>query len=198
MSNTILLVLVAILGILTYASAVYQMIAGTYSPSFFTRGVWLLLGINSFVGVLLGEGTQASVILAATLLIGNAAVFAVSYKKGSRDLGPVEKMSLVLLIIAMLIWVLFDAPFITLVVSLVAHFIGGVPTIWRTIKKPENEQAFHWYFFFAASILTILASNDKAIIAILFPIYFAAFDGVIIVLANRNRIFNSRPRKHKI
>lgn len=183
-----LFVLIVVLGIATYASAVYQMLFGKYAPSFFTRGVWLLLGINSFIGVLFGGGTRASVILAATLLFGNAAVFLVSYKKGSRDFGPVEKLSFALLIGAILIWLFFNAPFVTLVVSLVAHFIGGVPTIWRTIKKPESEQALHWYFFFTACILSIIASPSKAITAILFPVYFAVFDGLIIALSNRKRV----------
>lgn len=188
--ENIYFVLIAMLGVATYGSAVYQILYGTYSPSFFSRGVWLLLGINSFVGVLFGNGTQASVILAATLLVGNLAVFLVSYKKGSRKFGTVEKLSLVLLIIALLIWIFFKAPFVTLVISLAAHFIGGIPTIWRAAKKPESEQAVHWYFFFTACIVSIIASPEKSISAILFPVYFAFFDGIIILLANRKRIVN--------
>ena len=189
-AENIVFVIIALLGITTYASAVWQMIIGQYSPSFFTRGVWLLLGINSFVGVLLGGGTKASVILAATLLVGNAAVFLVSYKKGSRDFGAVEWGSFFLLIVALLIWLVLDAPFVTLVISLVAHFLGGIPTIWRTVKKPSSEQALHWYFFFTASVLSIIASPDKSLVAILFPVYFAFFDGLIISLVNREKITN--------
>lgn len=188
--ENIYFILIAFLGVTTYASAVYQILYGKYSPSFFSRGVWLLLGINSFVGVLFGSGTKASVILSATLLVGNLGVFLASYKKGSRDFGWVEKLSLVLLVIALLVWIFFKAPFVTLVISLVAHFIGGIPTIWRVAKNPESEQAWHWYFFFTACILTIIASPDKSISAILFPIYFGFFDGLIIVLANRKRILN--------
>lgn len=189
-TENVLFVTIALLGIATYTSAVWQMLVGQYSPSFFTRGVWLLLGINSFVGVLFGDGTKASIILAATLLIGNAAVFLVSYKKGSRDFGAVEWGSFLLLIVALLIWLLLDAPFITLVISLVAHFLGGIPTIWRTIKKPASEQALHWYFFFTASVLSIIASPDKALTAVLFPVYFVFFDGLIIALVNRKKIVN--------
>lgn len=189
-TENVLFAAITLLGIATYASAVWQMLVGQYSPSFFTRGVWLLLGINSFVGVFYGEGTKASVILAATLLIGNAAVFLVSYKKGSRDFGAVEWASFALLIIALLIWLLLDTPFVTLIISLVAHFLGGIPTIWRTIKKPSSEQALHWYFFFTASVLSIIASPDKSLTAILFPVYFALFDGLIISLVNRKKIAN--------
>ena len=164
------------------------MISGSYRPSFFSRGVWALLGINSFIGVLFGDGSKESIMLAGALLTGNILVFAFSFKKGSRDFGLVEKISLLLLVIATGVWIIFDAPFLTLIISLVAHFIGGIPTIWRVVKDPSTEQAVHWYFFFVASVIAVFASEEKIITAILFPIYFACFDGLIILLANRNSI----------
>lgn len=189
--NDLLYLLILLLGTATYVSAVWQMLSGSYSPSFFTRGVWFLLGINSFAAVLLGDGSKASVILAGTLFVGNAAVFIVSYFKGSRDFGLVEKISLGLLIIALILWAVLDAPFASLIISLVAHFIGGIPTIARVAKRPESEQAYHWYFFFTASVLSIIVSDKDNLGALLFPIYFALFDGTIIVLANRKRIIRS-------
>lgn len=184
----LLYLLILLLGIATYASAVYQMLKGQYSPSFFSRGVWFLLGINSFAGVLLGGGSKASVILAGTLFVGNAAVFAVSYKKGSRDFGFAEKISLVLLVVSGVLWAALDAPYLSLIISLVAHFVGGIPTIWRVARRPHSEQAYHWYFFFTASLLTIIVSDKHHIKAVLFPVYFALFDGLIICLVNRKRL----------
>jgi hypothetical protein len=186
--ENVLLYIIGLLGVTAYATAVYQMLANQYSPSFFSRGVWFLLGINSFAGVYLGGGSKSSVVLAGTLFLGNLAVFITSYKKGSRDFGNTEKISLVLLIISALLWAVLDAPFVGLVISLAAHFIGGLPTIWRVAKRPESEQAYHWYFFCLASILTIINSDNESLKAIVFPVYFALFDGLIIILANRKRL----------
>jgi hypothetical protein len=191
MSEQTISIIVLIFGLTAYATAVIQMIQGVYQPSFFSREVWFLLGIISFAGVFLGEGSSASVALAATLLLGNTAVFAVSYKKGSRDFGSIEKISLVLLVVAVGAWAAFDSPYLGLIISLIAHFIGGIPTLWRVLKRPESEQAYHWYFFFVGCIISIIASNDKALTVILFPVYFALFDGLVILLANRKR-FSSR------
>jgi hypothetical protein len=177
------------LGSTAYITAVWQILKGTYQPSFFSRGVWVLLGINSFAGVLLGGGSKSSVLLALTLLLGNAAVFIVSYKKGSRAFGTAEKISLTLLIISTAMWLGLDAPYIGLIISLAAHFIGGIPTIVRVARVPSSEQAYHWYFFFVASIVGILSSDGSILRTVLFPAYFAFFDGLIILLANRNRIF---------
>lgn len=186
--QTVLLSLVFILGIVAYISAVWQMFAGQYKPSFFSRGVWFLLGINSFAGVFLGDGSKASVLLAAALLIGNTAVFAVSYAKGSRVFGAAEKISLGLLAVSGLLWAILDEPFLGLIISLVAHFIGGIPTIWRTIKKASSERAYHWYFFFVASVVGVIISPDRSLTAVLFPLYFALFDGLIIILSHRHRL----------
>ncbi len=184
--NTIYLI--GVLGLTAYGTAVYQMIKGVYAPSFFSRGVWFLLGINSLAGVILGGGSKSSIILASTLFIGNLAVFITSYSKGTREFGRVEKISLTLLIVSTLLWVVLDAPFIGLVLSLIAHFIGGIPTILRVAKEPQTEQAYHWYFFFVASLLAVVVSGTGDLRSIVFPIYFAFFDGLIILLANRKRL----------
>lgn len=186
--QTTLYILILALGIATYVSMIWQMLSGSYSPSFFSRGVWFLLGINSFAGVFFGGGTTESILLASTMFIGNGAVFAVSYKKGSREFGTAEKLSLALLVFSTIIWLVLQEPYIGLVMSLAAHFIGGIPTIVRVAKRPESEQAYHWYFFFAASLLSVIASDKSDIKAVVFPIYFACFDGLIIILANRKRI----------
>lgn len=185
MSEHAISIVVLGFGLTALATAVVQMLQGTYSPSFFSRGVWFLLAIVSFLGVLLGDGSDTSVALAVALLIGNAAVFITSYWKGSREFGLVEKACLGLLGVAVGGWIVFDSPYLGLVLSLTAHFIGGVPTLWRVLRRPQSEQAYHWYFFFVGCIISIAASSDKSLEVILFPVYFAFFDGLIILLANR-------------
>lgn len=180
-----LYILIICLASAAYISAVWQMLYGSYRPSFFSRGVWFLLGLNSFAGVLLGDGSQSSVILAFILVLGNAAIFLFSYKRGTRVFGNVEKVSLALLIVSGIVLVVYNEPFIALAMSLTAHFIGGIPTIWRAIQNPASEQVYHWYFFTAASILTIIVSEQRTIATILFPAYFITLNGFIILLVNR-------------
>lgn len=187
MESQILYIVILVLGIFTYGSAVWQMFSGEYSPSFFSRGIWLLLGVNSFAGVALGGGSSSSKLLALTLLIGNACVFLASIRKGSREFGLVEQVSLLLFGVSCVLWFVIDEPLVNLALSLIAHFIGGIPTIARTIRRPSSEKALHWYFFFAASIFTIINSSQLTLRSIAFPLYFVLFDGLIIFLVNRRR-----------
>lgn len=192
MSEQTINLLVFGFGITAYITNVVQMLHGTYSPSFFSRGVWFLLGIISFAGVFFGGGSSASIVLAGCLLVGNTAVFITSYKKGSRDFGVVEIISLALLALSVVAWIVLDSPYAGLIISLLAHFIGGVPTIWRVMRRPESEQAYHWYFFLTGCLISIFAGDHKDLRAIAFPLYFAFFDGLIILLANRKHLISEQ------
>lgn len=190
MESSLLNLIIVVLGVLTYGSAIVQMYLKQYSPSLFSRAVWLLLGINSFAGVALGGGSVSAKLLAAILLVGNAGVCITSIWKGSREFGIVEQLSLLLFFVSCALWVMIDEPLINLALSLIAHFIGGIPTITRTLRRPQSEKALHWYFFFVASVLTIINSSSLSMRAIIFPLYFALFDGLIIALVNRKRLFD--------
>jgi len=79
-------------------------------------------------------------------------------------------------------------PYISLMVTLAAEFIGGIPTIARAIRVPQSEQAWHWYIYLTASILTVIASPEKTVHALLFPLYFIFFESFMIILVNRRQL----------
>lgn len=173
------------LGIASYAVGVHQMLHGKYAPSVFSRVVWLLLAINSFAGVVASNGSTASAFLAGILLAGNAAMCFVSFWKGSKKFGVLESLCLLLLVISGLVWLLLDAPLVNLAIGLFAHFIGALPTYTRVLAKPESESVVFWLLFFAASVLSIFASKGSTFTSILFPVYFACFDGSLFLLSLR-------------
>lgn len=185
--QNILYALILLLGLASYAAGLSQMLRGKYAPSVFSRVVWLLLAAISFVGVLGSKGSTASTLLAGIFLVGNASICLASFWKGSRDFGKLELFCLGLLAVSGLVWVLFDAPLLSLCISLFAHFIGALPTYKRVWSKPESESTLFWFFFFAASLLSIFASKGSSLEAIAFPIYFTFFDGSLFMLSLRGR-----------
>lgn len=187
--ENILYLLILILGICSYAVGLKQMLKGTYAPSVFSRVVWLLLAINSFAGVIVSNSTTASILLAGIFLVGNAAICLVSFWKGSKDFGKLEIFCLVLLLISGLVWVFFDAPLVNLGISLFAHFLGALPTYKRVWVNPESESTLFWFYFFAASALSIFASSGHSFELIIFPIYFTFFDGSLFLLSLRKQSF---------
>lgn len=183
--SSFLFFLIFFFGIASYVVGVTQIQRGKYKPSVFSRIVWLLLAANGFAGVLLGDGSRASVVLSAIFLTGNALVCLASIFKGTRTFGKTEYVCSALLILSGLVWVFFDAPLINLSVTLVAHFIGGIPTLKRVWVEPSSESTGFWSLFFIASLLSVFASPFTSVSAIVFPLYFTLWDGALTVLSLR-------------
>lgn len=185
MVQTFLGLLILLLGSASYVVGLYDIAKGKFTPSVFSRAIWLLLSVISFGGVLKGGGTETSILLAGVFLAGNALICAASIWRGTRKIGVTEIYCLAILIASGIIWVVFDAPLISLIVSLLAHFIGGIPTYVKVWKNPKTESAGFWSLFFFASILTIISGWGEPLHALIFPIYFVIFDGALTLLALR-------------
>ena len=184
-----LYILIILFGLSSYFFGIRQMLKGQYSPSTFSRVIWVLLATNSFAGLVLSGGSKPSILLGAIFLLGNIAICFVSFWKGTRFMGKLEYVCLSLLFISALIWIFFNAPFVNLVISLFAHFIGALPTIKRVWAEPKNESVGFWSLFFFASLLSIFATKSVTLSSIIFPLYFVIFDGGMTVLAMRKKAY---------
>lgn len=185
--NNLLFLLILLFGTGSYVVGVSQILRGKYKPSLFSRIVWLLLAANGFAGVVLGDGSKASVVLSAIFLVGNALVCLASIFKGTRTFGKIEYACTALLVLSGLVWIFFDAPLINLSVTLIAHFIGGIPTLKRVWVEPSSESTGFWSLFFVASLLSVFASPFTSISAVIFPLYFVAWDGALTFLSLRKK-----------
>jgi hypothetical protein len=180
-----LFIVIAVLGTASYVVGVWQMLRNKYSPSTFSRIVWVLLAVNSFAGVIVSGSSQASILLGGILLAGNIAVCIVSFWKGTRTIGSLEYICILLLGTSGIVWIFFRAPLINLGISLFAHFIGATPTYKKVWFNPASESTAFWSLFFLASLLSIFASPESSIKDIILPIYYTFFDGSLFALSLR-------------
>ena len=164
-------------GCASYVVGCRAVLAGSYAPNTFSRVVWLLLAVISTAGVVVGDGGPAAVLLAGVFLAGNAVMCLLSLRRGTRALGRVELGCLGLLVVSGAVWVVFDAPVVSLAVSLLAHAVGGAPTYRAVWRDPGSESAGFWSLFFLASALSLLADLGRPPAALVFPAYFVLFDG---------------------
>lgn len=182
-------ILILLFGSASYFIGLKEMFAGKYAPSIFSRLVWLLLAITTSASVVVSKSTTASIVLTAIFLLGNAAICVASFWKGSKEFNRLEYICLAILMISGIVWLVFKAPLVSLVVSLLAHFVGALPTYKRVMLKPTSESTGFWSLFFIASALGVAASWGQPAKLMIFPIYFVLFDGSMTFLSMRKSNF---------
>jgi hypothetical protein len=192
----ILFGLIVIIGISSYVIALRQIFKGRYAPNAFSRVVWFMLAIISFGSVVASDGTLASIVLAAVFLLGNAAMCAASLWRGSRAIGVLELICCFLLAASVLVWIIFNAPLISLCTTLFAHFVGAIPTYKRVLKDPRSEDIGFWSLFFTASAISLIASWGMPLASVVFPIYLTLFEGSMVFLSLR-RTYASQTFKYR-
>ena len=171
----------------SYAVGARDMLVRGYRPNVFSRVVWLLLAVISTAGVVASGSGSGAVVLAVVFLAGNAVICLLSVWKGTRGIGRLEYMCLGILVLSGLVWLVFDAPVLSLVISLLAHLVGGAPTYRRAWARPGSESAGFWSLFFVASVFSLLATLGEPAQSLVFPLYFVLFDGGMTALALRRQ-----------
>jgi hypothetical protein len=179
--------LVLAFGSASYVVGARDVLVRGYAPSVFSRVVWLLLAGISSAGVVASGSGSGAVLLAGVFLVGNAVMCLLSLWKGTREVGRLEHVCLAILAVSVLVWLVFDAPVVSLVLSLLAHLVGGVPTYRRAWRRPASESAGFWSLFFVASVFSLLATLGEPAQSLVFPLYFVLFDGGMTALALRRQ-----------
>lgn len=185
MSTTIFII---ILASLSYFFGLRAVLNGQYKPSIYSRLIWGLISINSFIGVLALHNNMGVIALAGVQLFGSLAMFLASMKFCVKTFGKTEIICTLLLVLSLIIWFVLKSPIINVLISLIAHFIGGAPTFLSVWKKPDSENFFFWLFFALASLLAYISADKLVFKSFIYAIYFLIFDSTITVLSLRQYI----------
>jgi hypothetical protein len=193
--------LIAIFASLSYIVGIVQVLRRKFSPSIYSRGIWLLLAVNSFASVWM-TSKGGTFVLASVFLLGNAGMFLASLRHGTTMFGRIEGFCSIVLIACGVTWLVSDLPLLTLCASLFAHFIGGVPTLGKAWSSSTSESFGFWSLFFIASLLSVVADWHLGWSALMFSMYDTCFDGVMCLLCARGACVSgwkkmSRPRPLK-
>ena len=181
-------------GLLSASAYVFYIISifnGKTKPS---RSTWWILTI---VGVLIftssySIGARENMWIQLTYMIGPLFIAFLSlnpkYGYGSQ-LSLTDKTCLVGACLCAILWILFDAPFVAFLGSIVVDFVGLVPTIKKAYVDPHEESLFAWTIEITASVVNALGItmwftlSDKNWI---YASYMIFVNGIVFLLLLRN------------
>lgn len=163
--------------------------------------IWtVLMAVALFAQV--SAGATWSVLFTAVFVIGNLIVAILSVAYGYGRFTNKNTVSIILTIIALVLWYYTNNPLIALVITIVVDFLAYWLTIIKSWKAPYSENIVSWILMTIAAILGVLTVGFSNITLVLFPLYVAVVSsaGVVILFKRRKwrseRIKQGISRKH--
>ncbi len=176
---------IAIFALLSFYNGIKAIHKKFYKPNVYSRIIWSLLAINAFIGLVKLENYSGILVLSAIQVVGGLWILLGSLRYSVFKFGITEKIASFLLACSGLIWLAADIPALNVAISLIAHFIGGIPTMIRVYKKPTSEYTAFWTYFALGSLVAFVFADKSDFRNYMFALYFALYNSSIICLSLR-------------
>ena len=172
-----------LLGGLAYFRAT---LAGKARPKAMSWLIWSITPLITFFAELsVGAGQIAIVTLAlgiSPMLVVLAAL------KTDRRLFKLDRLDAFCIFIAVtgiVVWALSSDPILAIVLAITADAISCIPTIRKTIRKPETEYPLTYFLSASSMVIAILATKEVSFAAFAFPVFVLTLNSLMTVLAMR-------------
>lgn len=176
-------------GIIAFSSYFFyipSVIKGKTKPNRASWWIWGLLGVFITTSYYI-SGARATIWVPLSEALGPLLVAFLSIKYGEGGWTLFDKRCLVGAIGATFLWWATGSSEIGLVSYLFIDMMAVLPTILKSLHRPENENKTAWGLAFAGQFLNIFAIEKLIFSILIYPIYMIIANGVIFGLQFRKK-----------
>ena len=155
--------------------------AGKTKPHAFTWLIWATLTTIAFFGQQSDDAGAGAWVTAATAVI-SFAIFGLALTKGEKDITRSDKIFLGASILSIIPWLLTKDPLISIILVTIIDFLGFLPTIRKSIKKPYEETLSTYVLSGLKFVLAIIALDNYTLVTWLYPASLIVANWAFIVL----------------
>jgi len=165
------------------AGSVYiaSILRGKTKPQRMTRFLMVVMTALSFAALLAGHDHSGVWIAGASLLQG-VPIWVLSFRYGIGGRSRLDVVCLLCCGAGLALWALSGQSLFGLLMSIVADFIGCIPSLHKTVRLPHTESWLFYAIDTVASLLVVCAAGPS-LKAALYPAYLflvnLAFVGII-------------------
>ena len=165
---------------------IHYMIRGNTRPN---TATWSILTLSSLLlsASYYSAGARDTFWISLSYPLGCATISLLSLRYGYRKWTGFDRLCLVLALVSAGLWWIFHSPAPTLLINIGIDFLGILPTINKTYKRPNTESRSAWTLDVVASICAILAIEQWSPLVALYPIYLLVMNCVVVLLIFRKR-----------
>lgn len=169
--------LAACLGVISFLPYIFSILQGETRPHRTTYGIWSLIGLVEVLSYF-ASGARITVLLPLIYLLGEAAIFLLSIRRGMGGTSRLDIFCLAGAALGVVGWAVTDNPHVALYLSLSASFCGFLPTVKKTYLLPHTENNLSWTIASMAAMLNLLAVPHLAFDMFIYPVYLFLFDSI--------------------
>ena len=159
-----------ILTFIAFVPYIYSIIKGKTRPHIFTWVIWSISVMIIFFAALKGKSGAGAWAIGISALIYIFIVILSYYKKSDKYITRRDIILLIIAISAIPIYYIFIDPLWSVILLVSIIFIGYLPTISKTYRKPETENITLYAIMFTRNLLIIFAIENYNLANLLFPI----------------------------
>ncbi len=177
----ILILMSTLLVLISPVVYIRSILEGKTKPHRTTRFVLLVITALT-TWSLLDSHYSAGFWLALASTLQALVVFALSLKRGYGGWSRLDLICLAIAAIGIMVWQVSGHPIIGLYASILADYIGCVPTFVKTYKLPFTEIKLFYAMDTVAGILSLAALNTYTAYTLSYPIYIVLVNFATFVL----------------
>jgi len=188
-TKTIIALVSIAMTIFGYSFYFKDIFAGKTKPHAFSWLVWATLTSIAFFGQL-SAGAGPGAWVTATTAVISFVIFWLALTRGEKDITKSDKIFLGASFFAIIPWLLTKDPLISIILVTVIDFLGFLPTIRKSIKKPYEETLIHYVFAGLKFLLAIIALDNYTLVTWLYPasLVLANWFFIVLLLVQRRKV----------
>lgn len=177
----------AVLGFVAFIPYIVSTLKGKSRPNRATWWIWTFLSLiisSSYFTV----GATDSAWVTISFIIGPFITAILSLKYGEGGLDRFDISCVAGAVCGAVLWWLFNAPLIALVLTIFIDGMGLLPTVKKAYFKPQSEDTLTWTIFFVSSVLNLFAIEQWTFEIAVYPVYIFILESLMMLLLLKPRI----------
>lgn len=144
---------------------------------------WAFITIIGAMAMLDGGSTWSTLfIFSNSLSCISVAVYSFYKKIGTWSTTMYDYVFFGLGILGIILWQIFDAPLVAIILSVLADLFFAIPTIIKTYKNPKSENATSWIPYCIAGVFGLLSMKTLSSTEILYPFYIFTLNFLVLII----------------
>jgi len=172
----------AVAGVLSVAAIIpylRDILRKNTRPNLVSWSLWTVAVLITLAGQI-SAGASWSALLLIGATIENLAVIVLALRGyGYTKFGRVEQVTLLLCVLAIVLWQVTENPLIAIAFAIAADSVAYVPTVTKAYRDPKSELAFFWGSLVVVDILAAVSSTKIDFANLGFPISYAILNGTV-------------------